>query len=74
MNDYIQFVDAQEDLLIEQSADAIINEQGKLAMQQFQAWYGLEEFEDLDEEYKAVKALINFNEETEEKLCPDGTK
>ena len=52
---YVSFVDAQDELLIEQFPEENLNEQGKLAMADFQAWYGLEEFDDLDEEYAAVK-------------------
>ena len=43
-------------------------------MVKFQAWYGLEDFDELDEEYAAVKAMINFEgEEPEVAKCPDGT-
>jgi len=55
MNNYISFVDAEDELLIEQFPEENLNEMGKLAMADFQAWYGLEEFDDLDEEYAAVK-------------------
>jgi len=29
-------------------------------MADFTAWYGLDDFDELDEEYKAVKELIEF--------------
>ena len=41
----------------------------KLAMADFQAWYGLQEFDDLDEEYSAVKSMINFEVKEEPKYC-----
>jgi hypothetical protein len=44
-------------------------------MADFQAWYGLDDFEDLDEEYASVKRLIantsNLNEATPKALCAD---
>jgi hypothetical protein len=35
MNSYISFVDAQEELIIEQFPEADLNEQGKMAMADF---------------------------------------
>lgn len=79
MNSYISFVDAQEELIIEQFPEVDLNEQGKMAMADFQAWYGLEDFESLDEEYLSVKNMINLKEtktpepEPETPMCNDDT-
>jgi len=77
MSNYVTYVDAQDELLIAQYPQADLNEQGQVALADFQAWYGLDDFEELDEEYAAVKKLINLSgDETSEvkSACPEGAK
>jgi hypothetical protein len=38
-------------------------------MADFTAWYGLDDLDDLDEEYAAVKELIELDKVPAEKMC-----
>ena len=74
LSNHIAFIDAQEELVLEQFPEADINELGKIAKGDFEAnyflWYGLEDFEELDDEYAAVKELVNLEKVAPaEKMC-----
>lgn len=43
MDNYIQYVDAQDDLLVTQMPQADLDESGKIATADFYAWYGLDD-------------------------------
>lgn len=60
VGDYIQFVEAQEDLLIAETpiGQESVDGNGKIASADFYAWFGPEDLEFLDEEYSSVRSLL----------------
>ena len=60
VGNYIQFVEAQEDLLVAETpfGQESVDGSGKIATADFYAWYGLEDLEFLDQEYSEVRNLL----------------
>jgi len=59
MDNYVSFVDAQEDLLLREMPQADLDETGKIATEDFYAWYGLDDLETLDAEYASVRKFLD---------------
>jgi len=73
IDQYVQYVDAQDDLLIAQVPDAEIDETGSLARVDFYSWYDLDDLDTLDTEYAQVREIYGLTSLEEKAFeCPEG--